>query len=255
MEEKDLILQLVKYFDHKACDDAAFMQYLSERIESYFDYSFFRDLEEKIKWKVDDSLQSARNDYDFMSESSHPISLAPEEKVMRFGEYSVPAHWYKDGIQKKEIDDALLRYKRIWERTGYGEMIYPLLQDWHPLELWREKYSEPLLTRMEIDLESGSTKEAMRLYYLYSRRAGMREIDRVYPNKIKRIVSISNRSGSGKEITADLHLLLYDGRKCSVRVGTDSQGRLCSTTALTAPGFPMFTDQDDDLIQQALFDN
>ena len=174
---------------------------------------------------------------------------------MRFGEYSVPAHWYKDGIQKKEIDDALLRYKRIWERTGYGEMIYPLLQDWHPLELWREKYSEPLLTRMEIDLESGSTKEAMRLYYLYSRRAGMREIDRVYPNKIKRIVSISNRSGSGKEITADLHLLLNDGRECSVRVGTDSQGRLCSTTALTAPGFPMFTDQDDDLIQQALFDN
>ena len=121
--------------------------------------------------------------------------------------------------------------------------------------MWREKYSEPLLTRMEIDLESGSTKEAMRLYYLYSRRAGMREIDRVYPNKIKRIISISNRSGSGKEITADFRLLLYDGRECSVRVGTDSQGRLCSTTALTAPGFPLFTDQDDELIQQALFDN
>ena len=254
MEEKELILQLVKYYAPKTCDDAAFMQYLTERIDSYFDYSFFRDLEEKIKWKVDDSLSSARNDYDFMSESSHPVSLVPEEKVMRFGEYSVPAHWYKDGIQKKEIDDTLLRYKRIWERTGYGEMFYPLLQDWYPLEPWREKYSEPLLTRMEIDLESGSTKEAMRLYYLYSRRAGMREIDRVYPNKIKRIISISNRSGSGEEITADLHLLLYDGRECSVRVGTDSQGRLCSTTALTAPGFPLFTDQDDELIQQALFD-
>ena len=255
MEEKELILQLVKYYAPKAYDDAVFMQYLTERIDTYFDYSFLREMEETLKWKVDDSLQSARNDYDFMSESSHTVSLVPEEKVMRFGEYSVPAHWYKDGIQKKEIDDALLRYKRIWERTGYGEMIYPLLQNWHPLELWREKYSESLLTRMEIDLESGSTKEAMRLYYLYSRRAGMREIDRVYPDKIKSILSISNRSGTGKEITADLHLLLFNGRECSVRVGTDSQGRHCSTTALTAPGFPLFTDQDNELIQHTLFDN
>ena len=70
-----------------------------------------------------------------------------------------------------------------------------------------------------------------------------------------RIISISNRTGSGKEITADLHLLLYNGRECRVRVGTDRQGRHCSTTALTAPGFPMFTDQDDELIQHALSDN
>lgn len=83
----------------------------------------------------------------------------------------------------------------------------------------------------------------------------MGEIDRVYPDKIRQIISISNRTGSGKEITADLHLLLYNGRECRVRVGTDRQGRHCSTTALTAPGFPMFTDQDDELIQHALSDN
>ncbi len=255
MEEKELILQLVKYYAPKTCDDAAFMQYLSERINSYFDYFFYREMEETIKWKVDDCLQSARDDYGFMSDPSHPVSLVPEEKIMRFGKYTVPAYWYKDGMKKTEIDDTFLRYKRIWEKTGYGEMVYPLLQDWYPLELWREKYSESLLSGMEKDLESGTTEDAMKLYYLYSRRAGMREIYRVYPNKIKQIISISNRSGSGKEIKADLHLLLYNGRECSVRVGTDSQGRLCSTTALTAPGFPLFTDKDDELIQQALSDN
>ena len=77
----------------------------------------------------------------------------------------------------------------------------------------------------------------------------------MYPDKIKRIISISNRSGSGKERTADLQLLLHNGQECSARVGTDSQGRHFSTTALTAPGFPLFTDQDDELIHQALFDD
>lgn len=255
MKETELILQLVKYFDPNTCDDSAFMQYMTERLDSYFDYSFYREMEETLKWKVNDSLQSARNDYDFMTESSHPVSVVQEEKTMRFGNYSVPAYWYKDGMPKKEIDDTLLRYKRIWENTGYDEMVYPLLQDWYPLHEWRDEYSEPLLAKMEIDLESGTSKEAIRLYCLYSRRADMWEIDRVYPDKIKRILSISNRSGSGKERTAELHLLLYDGRECSVRVGTDSQGRHCSTTALTSPGFPMFTDQDDELIQQALSDN
>ena len=255
MEEKELILQLVKYYAPKTYDDAAFMQYLSERIDSYFDYFFFRGMEETIKWKVDDCLQSARDDYVFMSDPSHPVSLVPEEKVMRFGKYTVPVYWYNDGMPKRDIDATFLRYKRIWEKTGYGEMVYPLLQDWYPLELWREEYSEPSLSGMEKDLESGTTKEAMKLYYLYSRRAGLREIDRAYPNKIKQIISISNNSGTGKERTADLHLLLYDGRECSVQVGTDSQGRICSTTALTALGFPLFTDQDEELIQQALSDD
>ena len=255
MKEKELILQLLKYYAPEKCEDAAFMRYLTERIDTYFDYSFIREMEETLKWKVYDNLRNAQNDYEFMSDSAHPVLLVPEDKIMCFGEYSVPAYWYKDGMEQNEIDDTLLRYKRIWEHIGYGEMVYPLLQDWYRLELWREKYSEPFLTRMEIDLESGSSKEAMRLYYHYSRRSLMCELDRVYPDKIKRIVSITNRSASGKEITADLHLLLYDGRECKVRVGTDSQGRHCSTTALTAPGFPFFTDQDDELIQQALFDN
>ena len=156
------------------------------------------------------------------------------------------------GMQKKEIDYILLRYKRIWEKTGYGEIVYPLLQDWHPLDIWREAYSEPLLVRMECDLEAGTSNEAMKLYYQYSRRASLRGIDRVYPNKIKRILEISNRTGTGKEITADLHLLLYDGRECYVRVGTDSHGRHCSTTTLTEQGFPLLTDHDGELIEEAL---
>ena len=139
MEEKELILQLVKYYAPKTYDDAAFMQYLSERIDSYFDYFFFRRMEETIKWKVDDCLQSARDDYVFMSDPSHPVSLVPEEKIMRFGKYMVPAYWYNDGMPKRDIDATFLRYKRIWEKTGYGEMVYPLLQDWYPLELWREE--------------------------------------------------------------------------------------------------------------------
>lgn len=255
MEETELILQLLKFFAPDVYENPAFMQYLKERIESYFDYSFFREMEETLKWKVDDSLQKARNDYDFMTESSHPVSVEPADNTMHFGEYTVPAYWYKDGMPQKEIDDIILRYKRIWEKSGFGEMIYPLIQDWHSLDLWKENYSEPFLARMEEDLESGTSKEAMRLYYLYSRRAAMYEIDRVYPNKIKRIISVSNKVGSGKKITADLQLLLHNGEECSVRVGTDSQGRHCSTTALTAPGFPLFTDLDDVLIQQALFED
>lgn len=255
MEETELMLQLVKYFDPDVYDDPAFMQYLMERLESYFDYSFFREMEETLKWKVEDNLQNAWNDYNFITESSHPVSVEPAEKTMCFGKYTVPAYWYKDGMPQKEIDETILRYKRIWENTGYDEMVYPLLQDWHSLKLWRENYSEPFLARMEKDLESGTSKEALKLYYLYSRRVGMYEIDRVYPNKIKRIISISNKVGSGKKITADLQLLLHNGQECSVRVGTDSQGRHCSTTALSAPGFPLFTDQDDELIQQALSDN
>ena len=255
MEETELMLQLVKYFDPDVYDDPAFMQYLMERLESYFDYSFFREMEETLKWKVEDSVQNAWNDYNFITESSHPVSVEPAEKTMCFGKYTVPAYWYKDGMPRKEIEDTLLRCKRIWENTGFGEMAYPVLQDWHPLDRWREKYREPFLARMEKDLESGTSKEAMRLYCQYSRRAFIWEIDRVYPDKIKRIISISNRSGSGKERTADLQLLLHNGQECSVRVGTDSQGRHFSTTALTAPGFPLFTDQDDELIHQALFDD
>lgn len=255
MEETEGILQLVQAFDPEAYDDPVFMQYLKERMDSYFDYSFFREMEETLKWRVEEGLQSARNDYDFLAESSHPVSVEPAEKTMRFGEYTVPAYWYKDGMPRKEIEDTLLRCKRIWENTGFGEMAYPVLQDWHPLDRWREKYREPFLARMEKDLESGTSKEAMRLYCQYSRRAFIWEIDRVYPDKIKRIISISNRSGSGKERTADLQLLLHNGKECSVRVGTDSQGRHFSTTALTAPGFPLFTDQDDELIHQALFDD
>ena len=254
MEEKELILQLLKYYDPDACEDPAFMQYLTERIETYFDHSFFWELEETIKWKVEDSIQSARNDYEFISESSHSVTLIPDEKLMRFGDYNVPAYWYKGGMQKKDIDDELLRYKRIWEKNGYGEMAYPLLQDWYPIDIWRKYYSETFLTRMEGDLEAGTSKEAMRLYYLYSRRASMRENERSYPDKIKRIITISNRSESGKEITADLHLLLYDDKECSVRVKTNRHGNLCSTTALTKPGFPLFTDHDEEMIQQALFD-
>ncbi len=65
MKETELILQLVKYFDPNTCDDSAFMQYMTERLDSYFDYSFYLEMEETLKWKVNDSLQSARNDYDF----------------------------------------------------------------------------------------------------------------------------------------------------------------------------------------------
>lgn len=61
MEETELILHLVKYFDPEVYDNPAFMQYLKERIDSYYDYSFFREMEETLKWKVDDSLQKARN--------------------------------------------------------------------------------------------------------------------------------------------------------------------------------------------------
>lgn len=120
MEEKELILQLVKYYAPKTYDDAAFMQYLSERIDSYFDYFFFRGMEETIKWKVDDCLQSARDDYIFMSDPSHPVSLAPEEKIMRFGKYTVPAYWYTLWaaliLKKKKVEDLSDRQKQTLKR-------------------------------------------------------------------------------------------------------------------------------------------
>ena len=67
-----------------------------------------------------------------------------------------------------------------------------------------------MLTRMESDLESGSTKDATRLYCLYSQLADMGEIDRVYPDKIRQIISISNLYLPGKKVTtvhrSSLHL-------------------------------------------------
>lgn len=254
MDDKEIVLKLIDYFIPEASDDEVFMQYLIERLDSYFDYSFLEQMRDSLKWRVIDCVQKTREDYAFMTDTTHHVYLDSQKKEIHFGEYVLPAYWYKEEMQKKEVEETLLRYKLIWKKLDYGEIHFPLLEDWRSLSAWREQYSEPLLCRMEKDLEAGTEKDALRLYYLYSRRASMREIERVYPDKIKQILSVSNQTNSEEGRTADLTILLYDGSKCSVRVGTDNNGRYCSTTALTKPGFPLFTDHDKKLIQKTVFD-
>lgn len=245
MNDKEIVLKLIEYFIPEASDDdELFMQYLIEHLDSYFGYSFLEQFRDSLKWRVIDCVQKTREDYAFMTDTTHQVYLDSQKKEIHFGEYVLPAYWYKEEMPEKEVVETLLRYKHIWKKLDYGEIHFPLLEDWHSLSAWREQYSELLLCRMEKDLEAGTEEDALRLYYLYSRRAGMREIERVYPDKIKQILSISNQTNSEEGRTADLTILLYDGSKCSVRVGTDNNGRYCSTTALTKPGFPLFTDHD-----------
>ena len=225
-----------------------------KEIIDIFDYDFIEELRDTLKWKVIERVDRARKDYTIMIDESHKFYLDTTAKEVHYGECVLPAYWYKDDISQKEMDETLLRYKLIWEKLNFGDIHYPLLEDWHPLSSWKEEYSKETLCKMEKALEAGSNADELSLYYLYSRRAYISEINRVYPDKIKQILSISNRVDSEDKRTADLSLLLYDDSKCSVRVGTDKYGKYCSTTALSRPGFPLFTVRDGELIQKTVFD-
>ena len=93
----------------------------------------------------------------------------------------------------------------------------------------------------------------MKLYYVYARRGSIYELERVYPDKIKEILSVTNRMDTEEGQAADLHILLLDGTECSVRIKTNKNGRPYSTSTLMEQGFPMFTDADMKLIQKTVF--
>ena len=44
MDDKEIVLKLIDYFIPEASDDEVFMQYLIERLDSYFDYSFLEQM-------------------------------------------------------------------------------------------------------------------------------------------------------------------------------------------------------------------
>ncbi|MBR1686719.1 MAG: hypothetical protein IJ708_16470 [Clostridia bacterium] len=254
MDDRELALKLIGDFVPEAWDNEAFTQYLKAHLDTYYDYGEIERIRNSLRWKMQECVHNAREDYDFLRDTVHPVEVDVEKREIRFGAYVLPAYWCREGISPDEMEDIKLRYKRMWENQDYGEIRFPMLQNWHPLDAWRKRYSDALLQRMEEDLEAGTGDEAMKLYALYARRACIHELDWKYPDKIKAILSVDHRNDTETERTAELTLLLYDGSTCRVRVGTDRRGRYCSTTALTRPGFPMFTEADDKMIQETVFD-
>ena len=63
MDDKEIVLKLIDYFIPEASDDEVFMQYLIERLDSYFDYSFLEQMRDSLKWRVIDCVQKTREDY------------------------------------------------------------------------------------------------------------------------------------------------------------------------------------------------
>lgn len=258
MDDREFVLRLIHDFNPDVAGDEVFMQYLTEHMDTYFGDHFLNDLRNSIRWKIEECVEHAWEEYAFITDTDHPVYLDAQKKKIHFGKYVLPANCYREELTQKETDEITLRYKRIWKKLGYGKIRYPLLEDWRPLSVWKEHYSEQLLKKMEKDLEAGTEEEALRLYSLYARRAGLMEIERCYPDKIRQILSVSNpvsnQMDSEGERTADLTILLKNGSECSVRAGFDRLGRNHSLHALSPSGFPMFTDHDVELIESAVFD-
>jgi hypothetical protein len=102
MDDKEIVLKLIDYFIPEASDDEVFMQYLIERLDSYFDYSFLEQMRDSLKWRVIDCVQKTREDYAFMTDTTHHVYLDSKKKEIHFGEYVLPAYWYKEEMPKKK---------------------------------------------------------------------------------------------------------------------------------------------------------
>ena len=147
MDEKKTVMRLVELFAPEDLLDSGFQQYLADHADVYFDDYSINELFDSLRQEIQSHYYNAYGDYQFLTDATHPMHLDITEKKIHFGKHVVPAYWYDESISKKELDETLLRYKRIWEKLDYGVMIYPLLQDWYPLSVWRRYYNDSFLTK------------------------------------------------------------------------------------------------------------
>lgn len=118
MDDKEIVLKLIDYFIPEASDDEVFMQYLIERLDSYFDYSFLEQMRDSLKWRVIDCVQKTREDYAFMTDTTHHVYLDSQKKEIHFGEYVLPAYWYKEEMQKKRSGGNIAPVQTHMEEVG-----------------------------------------------------------------------------------------------------------------------------------------
>lgn len=254
MEDKKrkLIDAFLTFFDFTPSEEV--MARIDTDLEDVLDSDFFEDIDLRFKWRLEDALDAISQKIEFEEEHKNDIvTLNQKKKIMYFNSHGVPAYWYSKDMTDDEIAYELSQYRRLWFDSGFVKFKYPLLETWASLDLWETYYKNPAdLQRMEKELERGDTDQARKLQSLRDCGFNIGRLYKVYPDKIKSIHNIHNRSTVNNEDAADITLELYNGENCDVRVRANKWG-IIGMTALGPRGFPCMTDSDNQMIIKEVF--
>ena len=251
-KKKKMMEALVKYYTEVLDDDLR--NYIMKNRDIYFTDEKLEEIEDKISYLFSDDLFDAETDFDYIKiHKNDTVTLNKRKKIMFFNEWAVPAYWYKPGMSKKQVEENISRYKRIWYDIGADEIHYPLLESWHSLKEWRGEFKDETLAQMERDLECCDTEDALILADMMDMESSVFLVQQEYPTKIRRIIEITNRREDDKEKYADVTLELYDGSICMVCCHRNINGSSHGMTALDNKGFPMMSSRDEKLIAKEVF--
>ena len=255
--EKELrkILEALVRYECKDLDDDL-KKHIQKSRNMYFTEETLEDLADTIRIKMADDIYTAEADLDYIDEHKEDaVTLDKRKKVMYFNDQPLPAYWYKPGMRKKEVEYNIDFYRDTWLMMGAGDVTYPLLESWHPLDEWKKDFPEEYFSQMERDLECGDTADAQTLVSMRVCGFSVFQVKEDYPAKIRKILEITNRHKKGDVVYADLTLDLYNGSTRKVRCHKNRSGSSFGIESIDGKGFPMMTRKDDDLIAKALFED
>lgn len=250
---KEIIKDLIDFFEIEITEET--MNYLEQHFDEYFDDEFFDELRRHSVWSIDDAIQYAANELEFIKEHSQDtVTLDKKKKTMSFNGHEVPAYWYEKDMPQEEIDEQLFEYRKMWLYAGLPKYKYPLLEGWQPLKEWEKEYPQEFLQRMEKDLENPNTEDGMTLQVLRGRGLDPHQVIYDYPNKLKKILKIENKDVDKDGFqSADVTVRIYDGSQCKIHIHASKDGSFRGISAIGRKGFPMFTDRDHRIIEREVF--
>lgn len=262
-EEKDVFKKMFKVFTEV---DEETIEYIFKNPERFFDEETVSDIGYEIGYKLSDVAAAAEYEMAIKEKKTkYDVHFDKRRKMLVFNDFEVPAYWYSPGMKKKEIDEYIDIYFDLFIDNNFSPFKYPLLEDWHPLEEWKEHYKdETILKKMEKDLERDDTEDAHDLKDLFYRRTDIHAIERNYPSKVKEVENVSNfriepfkygkdTGWETEEIHGDVELVLTSGEKIKVDVHYDVKGHSHGMTSIDKKGFPYMTDKDEEKIKDAFW--
>lgn len=250
--KKELIDVLMREFDIEMPEETR--KHIDKNFDRYFEDSFIDDLKNTISWKFDAIQYDAESDMEFeKAHENDKVELVKEARVMWFNDSAVPAYWYTENMSEEEISDRLSSYRHQWIKSGAGPVKYPELEQWHELHEWEREFTSEQLEKMERDLECCDTDDAQTLNFLRMMNTPVSMIMYQYPQKIDRILEVTNKfeSDNGTRY-ANIKILLRDGTTCDIRAHASKNGSSAGMEAI-GKGFPIMTDQDNKKIEEEVF--
>lgn len=256
MEREELIRIAADLYDL----DADMTDFIRENPERYFTDETIRNIMYALSSEMRSDIDKAVSDYTFDKEhENNVVRLDRDNKLMFFDDDPMPAYWYKEGMNDKEVEQNLKEYREVWADLNFKEGVKrPLFELWNKGNGWLRETSffpntAPFLDKMERDLECADTEEAKALHDAFVLRLVPYAVRDIYPFKIDEILAVENRKVIDGEQAADITMRLTDGSICSI-TATGENGRCLGMSALGERGFPWMTDRDRALIEKALFE-